>query len=80
MSCFSHCVFIEDVEEFQTEDTLLEFIEYVGNLVDVGLQVEKCNPLLIHCVLNFYDLVSTIFNSINTCLSFDRRRYSMVIG
>jgi hypothetical protein len=59
MYIFSHCVFAEEVEDFCVEDTLLLYIEYVGNLIDVSLQIEKCNPLLIHCVLNFYNVVST---------------------
>ena len=52
-------MFTEVVEEFNPEETILQYILFVGNLIEKALLTEKDSPLLMHCVLNFYELVST---------------------
>lgn len=43
--------------------TLNTFIAFVGRLCSVGLQLEPGNILLSHCVLDFYELVSTKYEA-----------------
>ena len=56
----SVCVFTEEVEEFNPEETISQYVEYVGNLIEVGLLIEQDSPLLMHCILNFYEVVSKL--------------------
>ncbi|KAK2157536.1 hypothetical protein LSH36_189g04025 [Paralvinella palmiformis] len=54
------CVFTEEVEEFNPEETISQYVEYVGNLIEVGLLIEQDSPLLMHCILNFYEVLSDL--------------------
>ncbi|XP_077387527.1 centromere protein I isoform X2 [Festucalex cinctus] len=43
------------------KDSVLQLVQFVGHLAAVGLQLESCNLLLLHFILDFYETVCDIF-------------------
>ncbi|XP_013398928.1 centromere protein I-like [Lingula anatina] len=58
---FNHVsLFVEEVEKFQPLQTVAEFIDFVDAMCLVGLGLEKDNALMMSCVLDFFELVSSL--------------------
>ena len=57
--CFSFSVFSEEVTEFNALETISQFVHFVDSISSVGLLAEGDNTLLMHCILSFFETVST---------------------
>ena len=51
-------MFSEDCIDFDALATIREFMQFVNSISSIGLHAENDNTILMHYVLDFFDVVS----------------------
>jgi hypothetical protein len=67
-SCFSYALFPVDPDEISAPETIEQLIRFTGDLCTLAVQLEHNHLVLSHCLLDFYNMVGTLYSSPSVCI------------